>query len=180
MAVINGDKFDNSLTGTAGDDTITGAAGRDTLNGGGGDDRIFGNNGDDILNGGDGDDLLKGARGADSLTSGAGSDVLIGGEGADSLTGGAGADVFQFKAADADGSTDNILDFAHGVDEIDLGALDVTQVVATSLTGVAGQLSLVSNPGIGVAILQFDAAGDRAADLTIVVIGVVDSGDLVL
>jgi Ca2+-binding RTX toxin-like protein len=180
MAVITGDKFDNNLTGTAGDDTITGAAGRDTLTGGGGADRILGNAGDDILNGQDGDDVLKGARGADTLSGGTGSDVLHGGEGTDSLTGGAGADVFLFKAGDLDGSADNILDFANGVDQIDLGALDVTQVVASNLTGVAGQLSLVSNPGIGISILQFDQDGDGGADLTIVVIGMVDQNDLVL
>jgi len=180
MAVITGDKFDNNLTGTAGDDTITGAGGRDTLTGGGGNDRILGNSGDDILNGSDGNDLLKGARGADTLSGGTGGDVLHGGEGADVLTGGAGADVFLFKAGDLDGSADNIQDFANGVDEIDLGALGVTQVVATNLTGVAGQLSLAVNPGIGLSILQFDADGDAVADLTLVVIGVVDPGDLIL
>ena len=124
--------------------------------------------------------MLKGARGADALFGDAGADLLHGGEGADTLTGGSGADVFQFKLADVDGATDNILDFVGGLDVIDLGALGVTQVVWTNLTGHAGQLSLQALPGIGISLLQFDADGDAVADLTIGVIGVVDDSDLVL
>jgi serralysin len=179
MATITGDKFDNSLTGTSSDDEITGAAGNDTLAGGGGDDKIWGNNGDDLIYGGDGDDLIKGARGADLMYGEAGADTLNGGEGADTMFGGAGADVFAFKMADVDGTFDDILDFAHNVDKIDLSALDGVRIVAL-LTGHAGELALWSNAGIGLSMLYYDADGDALADQTIRVVGVVSAADIIV
>ena len=179
MAEITGDKLDNSLVGTSGDDVITGLAGEDTLIGGGGSDKLVGNNGDDVLRGGDGDDLAKGGRGHDLLFGDAGADTLMGGEGDDQLTGGAGADVFLFKAPDVDGSDDDINDFAQGVDKIHVSDLDVTQV-SSQLHGVAGELSLQANTIVGISVLQYDADGDGVSDLTIRVLGLVGTGDLIV
>ena len=178
MATLTGDKLDNSLLGTAGDDAITGLAGDDTLLGGGGGDTLTGNNGADLLRGGDGDDLARGGRGNDLLYGEAGADTLYGGEGFDRMTGGAGADTFAFKATDVDGSSDDILDFAHGIDQIDLSDLQITRV-STKLSGVAGELSLAYNSSLGVTLGQYDADGDGQSDLTLRVIGHADVGDLI-
>lgn len=64
--------------------------------------------GDDILTGNDGDDLLKAGNGADILADGAGADTLYGGNG---------ADIFVLSG---DTSTDQIVDFEAGVDQLDL------------------------------------------------------------
>ena len=77
-------------TGTDGDNTVIGGAAGEILYGRGGNDRIEGHGGDDIL------------------MDGAGEDTLIGG---------AGADIFVMAADD---ETDVILDFAPGIDRIDL------------------------------------------------------------
>jgi Ca2+-binding RTX toxin-like protein len=179
MAELTGDKLDNSITGTSADDLVSGLAGDDTLIGGGGGDTLIGNNGADILHGGDGDDLAKGGRGVDLLYGETGNDILYGGEGADRMTGGTGADTFLFKAPDADGSGDDILDFTHDLDHIDVSDLDVSRI-SGSLDGVAGELAVAWNGSLGITILQYDAGGDGLADLTIRVIGLVDAGDIVV
>ena len=71
-------------------------------------DTIQSGSGDDILTGNDGDDLLKAGNGADILADGAGADTLYGGNG---------ADIFVLSG---DTSTDQIMDFEVGVDQLDL------------------------------------------------------------
>jgi Ca2+-binding RTX toxin-like protein len=83
MAILNGDNWDNSLTGTTQADEINGLGGADTLLGQGGDDRVRGGDGDDIVRGGDGNDSLEGEAGDDFLAGGNGDDILNGGEGLD-------------------------------------------------------------------------------------------------
>ncbi|RXD03371.1 hypothetical protein EQZ23_13520 [Sphingomonas sp. UV9] len=75
------------------------------------------------LKGGSADDhggfiTLHGAGGNDVLVGGQGNDGLVGGSGADILTGGLGADVFAYAGFDEGG--DVIVDFATGVDHIQL------------------------------------------------------------
>ncbi len=65
MAIISGDKHNNTLTGAAQADAIYGYQGNDVLYGLGGNDSLYGGNGDDVLVGGSGDDNLNGGSGAD-------------------------------------------------------------------------------------------------------------------
>ncbi|MEA3054198.1 MAG: hypothetical protein QOG72_3101 [Sphingomonadales bacterium] len=69
---------------------------------------------------------LFGGFGNDILIGGDGADLFQGGEGVDVLTGGAGADTFRY-AGQYDSTSqlpDRILDFASGVDKIDLSRID--------------------------------------------------------
>jgi hypothetical protein len=61
-----------------------------------------------------------------------GNNVITGGGGADTLTGGGGHDTFKFVAVtdSAPGAYDTITDFQHGVDTIDLSAIDANTSVA--------------------------------------------------
>ncbi|MEA3052454.1 MAG: hypothetical protein QOG72_1357, partial [Sphingomonadales bacterium] len=74
----------------------------------------------------DGNLILFGGFGNDTLTGGDGADLFQGGEGIDVLTGGGGADVFRYAGPyDATSQLpDRILDFASGVDKIDLTRID--------------------------------------------------------
>lgn len=85
-------------------------------------DAFHGHNGDDQLDGRGGNDRLDGGAGRDTLIGGTGNDMLIGGADCDTLTGGDGADTFVFNAR-SDGF-DTITDFRHGVDKIDVSAID--------------------------------------------------------
>ena len=71
-------------------------------------------------------DTLTGSTFSDVLNGGGGADILIGGAGSDQLTGGSAADIFRYLAGDdANGETDDILDFATGAsgDVVDLSGL---------------------------------------------------------
>ena len=98
---------------STGDDTMVGSASGNRFDGWGGNDILTGVDGNDILNGGDG------------------SDTITGGLGADVLNGGAGADFFVFQAAaDSAGLRDRIQDFVHGLDQIDVTAIDASTTQA--------------------------------------------------
>jgi Ca2+-binding RTX toxin-like protein len=93
-------------------------------------DAIFGNESANNISGVNGDDLLSGLGGDDIISGGNGNDWIYGGLGADTLTGGADADTFIFSSFDASKFTagrpqDIITDFQHGLDAIDLSALDI-------------------------------------------------------
>jgi Ca2+-binding RTX toxin-like protein len=77
MALLQGTRFGDPLTGGADDDTLLGGAGRDTLEGGAGNDRLDGGNDADSLLGGEGDDTLVGGSGPDTLAGGDGSDTYV-------------------------------------------------------------------------------------------------------
>ncbi|MFD1331152.1 M10 family metallopeptidase C-terminal domain-containing protein, partial [Methylopila musalis] len=91
--------------------------------------------------GGRGDDTLNGLGGNDELNGGAGNDILIGGAGADILRGGAGADTFRFvdKPTSSSG-VDTIVDFAHGVDRIELDSAAFTALSEGALSASAFHL----------------------------------------
>ncbi len=81
----------------------------------------FGTTGADTLTGGDGIDYLDGYSGAD---------ILIGGAGADQLAGGQGTDIFRYLSAtdSMTGGQDTLIDFYGLEDQIDLMALNATEV----------------------------------------------------
>ncbi|MEA3052451.1 MAG: hypothetical protein QOG72_1354 [Sphingomonadales bacterium] len=125
--------------------------------------------------------ILFGGAGRDVLKGGAGGDLIQGGLGGDSLTGGAGADVFRYSAAadSAGRSIDSILDFAPGVDKVDLHLIDAdTQAAGDQefhyigsggFTGdgaaSAGELRIYQSENVWFA--EGDTDGDGQADLTI-------------
>jgi Ca2+-binding RTX toxin-like protein len=133
-------------------------SGNDTFDGSKYGDMVFGYKGKDLLNGGKGDDTLDG---------GAGNDTLDGGKGFDKLTGGAGKDHFKFAKADGD----EITDFVHGKDHIDLvkkgfaalGKSVTADEFVQRDDGMAqtADQHLIYNSGFGV--LYYDADGNGAA-----------------
>lgn len=164
--LIEGGADNDTLLGHGGNDTLRGDAGDDMLMAGAGDDLLQGGEGHDLLMGGDGDDLLQGQGGHDHLDGGDGNDLIEGGAGADFLQGGAGADLFVFRTA-ADSSAaemDHIADFEHGIDRIDLTALDLA-FIGDQPFSAAGQLRLVFFDDHQ--RLQADLTGDGHADLVI-------------
>lgn len=153
---IFGGAGSDRLYGGAGDDLITGdddvaiaggqpGGGNDHLNGNKGNDTLLGGFGNDDLHGGQGDDVLHGGEQNDLLSGDLGNDTLDGGGGEDTLIGGDGADVFAFPNLNisgqpwvptADSRTDQIVDFQHGLDHIQL-AFHVTALVqGGSATGI--------------------------------------------
>ncbi len=184
----------------AGSDSIFGSSDSDVLLGFGGDDIIAGMNGDDRLAGGAGADLVYGGNGADRLRGGSGrdtlrgdadSDVLLGNAGADRLTGGGDDDTFRYRrvadSRDGSGHRDDILDFAHGEDHIDLRAVDANLTVrghqAFAFIGSdafteAGQLRYTRSSHL----LAGDTDGDGHADFEMNLTNAphIDAGDLLL
>jgi VCBS repeat-containing protein len=70
MALFNGSKHADRITGTAENDFLFGDNGNDFLDGGAGDDSLEGGNGSDTLTGGAGDDRINGGNGQDTLVYG--------------------------------------------------------------------------------------------------------------
>lgn len=149
---------------------------------GAGHDRLIGSSVGNSLLGAGGNDRLLGLAGADYLSGGDGNDALIGGTGRDVLIGGAGADSFVFTARTDSGlgsAADLVSDFRHGLDVIDLSALDIARYRGTAAFGggaAEARLVMVS----GGARLDLDLDGDRLADASIVMTGVTtfDASDL--
>jgi Ca2+-binding RTX toxin-like protein len=105
-----GNELDNILAASYAASRLEGRGGNDTLSGAGG------NGGSNHLLGGDGDDSLIGTGGSDTLDGGAGNDTLSGGM----LIGGTGADTFVIRPSFGAGPSDPIVDFASGLDKIQL------------------------------------------------------------
>jgi serralysin len=118
----------------------------------------------DVLWGNEVDNVLKG---------GAGKDVLDGFEGADTLYGGAGNDTFQFHNLE---THDKIMDFATGVDHVDVSAFGFTDFIGNAaFDGNAGELRFDHG------VLSGDLNGDGIADFAVEVHGsAVHAGDLIL
>ncbi|MFC3071032.1 beta strand repeat-containing protein [Phenylobacterium soli] len=128
-------------------------------------------------------DVLLGNSGDDNLAGNSGSDTLNGGTGADTLNGGSGADLFVYGATGEsqvpgrNTSTDVISDFTHGVDRIDLSAIDAD-------TGLAGNQAFAfagATPTAhaiwwtetgGNTLVLADVNGDTTADMEIILTGV--------
>jgi Ca2+-binding RTX toxin-like protein len=129
----------------------------------------------------DGNLILFGGFGNDALTGGDGADLIQGGEGIDVLTGGGGADIFRYAGQyDATAQVpDRILDFASGVDKIDLSRIDADLVAAgdqafhwvgsSAFTGAgaasAGELRAWQYEGSW--YVEGDMDGNGSADLVI-------------
>lgn len=153
--------------------------------GGGGNDLLRLGGWDDEGWGGSGDDRIFGENGNDTLRGGTGADTLRGGEGTDLLYGGAAADRFVFAAASESAPNavgrDRIADFSRAQgDKIDLSLIDAapgasgnnafTWRGAQGFSGDAGQLRwIVSGAN---ALVLGDLDGDRAADFSILVLGI--------
>lgn len=159
-----GNALDNWMTGSDGNDQLFGLAGNDMISGGAG---------NDVLEGGDGNDMLNG------------------GAGLDKLRGGTGVDYFAF-ASDSlrQGGADEVMDFARGIDKLDLSGIDANSGLAgdqafrmigtKNFSRKAGELQ-VKAYGDGVMVAG-DVNGDGVADFSVWVHGVskLGSGDFVL
>jgi serralysin len=124
---------------------------------------------------------LFGGAAADTLKGGALADTLHGNLGADSLTGNGGADTFLYHttAESTTGSVDQILDFAHGSDKLDLAKIDANTLVggdqaftwigsnAFGATGAASAGQLRAYQDGANWFVQGDTNGDGTADLII-------------
>ncbi|MGZ8363376.1 MAG: calcium-binding protein [Caulobacteraceae bacterium] len=179
-----GDKNANVLAGAYGGDTLTGGGGNDTLLGDGqiaADTGNFGTSGP--VRTFEQTDEGAGAfvSGNDALSGGDGNDTLVGGFGQDQLSGGKNADTFRFLslADSAVSAPDLITDLNDSLDIIDLGLIDANStvagdqafVLASRFTGVAGQLVLKYDSGMGVTHLTVDVDGDKLADMMIDITG---------
>lgn len=159
---ITSGEGNDRLTGNALANTLQGSGGNDTLSGLSGNDALFGDAGNDRLNGGNGND------------------TLVGGLGIDTLSGGAGDDVFRFLSAQEIGySTERIIDFQTGADQIDLSALGLNLV--DSFSHAAGELRIQATLP-GQFLLLGDMDGNGGADFKLLVIGSasLSAGDLIL
>ena len=131
---------------------------------------INGGNGDDILWGNDGADILNGDAGNDKINGGAGNDIINGGLGKDTLTGDLGSDIFKFGSL-ADSSisaSDLITDFEHGLDRIDLSAINLN----AAGQDVIGNLTISTSNGFttiqgkdGNADFKIDLKGSIVLDI---------------
>ncbi len=124
--------------------------------------------------------IFFGGQAGDTLTGGAGADAIYGGGGGDALRGNGGADVFRYdNLSDSNGTTDatrdRILDFASGIDRIDLSRIDAitggaddafTFIGTAAFSNVAGQLRYAA-AGAGIFIVEGDVNGDGIADFTL-------------
>jgi len=140
--------------------------------------------------------IITGSSGADTITGGGGADTISAGSGIDNLTGGGGSDTFKFTAVGdsttSTGTADVIMDFTHGVDKIDLSAID-----AKTQSGFSGDQAFlfggqnantVANSVTwfesgGNTILRLDNNGNTTADMLIVLTGTnlhLDANDFLL
>ena len=154
-----GNDQDNTITGSTGNNVLTGMGGADLINAGAGNDTLYGDDGADRLNGEDGNDTISG---------GAGSDILSGGTGTDTF-------VFTSTNDSIITAMDQITDFTHGADKIDLAAIDAISgtgandafswIGATAFSHTAGELRYASLNGV--MTVQGDTDGDGIADIAI-------------
>jgi Ca2+-binding RTX toxin-like protein len=125
--------------------------------------------GNDTLTGNDADNRLDAGAGNDTVVGGAGKDILIGGAGVDTLTGGDGNDTFAFQAGDSSLlARDTITDFARGSDKIDIAGAK-SFIGTFGFTGAAGEVRYATSSGS--TVVEYDANGDRIADLQIALSG---------
>ncbi len=163
---------------------LVGSAHNDTLNGSAGADTIQGGAGSDVLRGGTGADQLRGGTGSDTVEGGGGRDVLFGGEG---------ADLFRFRSL-SDSTVDPtgrdvIRDFVQGQDDIDVSLIDPSGAAGDQAFAWRGSQAFSGgSPQLrwqnvdGNTLVQLDANGDRAADMSIMLTGTwaLTQGDFIL
>lgn len=212
-----GSAFIDTLLGSTADNAFEGGAGADAIDGRGGSDVVnyhtsrsgvtvdlasgTGTGGDaqgdtltsiERLSGSNFADTLLGDGTANVLEGRVGDDILVGRGGADVLYGGTGVDTFRFDDGDTGtgANADFIGDFAGGIDDIDLSAIDAnigtagddafTFIGDGAFTGIAGQLRYGANGGN--TVIEGDVNGDGAADFQILLNGAVTPlvGDFML
>ncbi|AUW42174.1 right-handed parallel beta-helix repeat-containing protein [Rhizobium leguminosarum] len=185
------------LKGGAGADVLDGGTGNDTASYAGSDavnvnlatkaasggqatgdkiagiENLTGSSYNDVLTGGNGGgNVLTGGAGADKLDGGAGNDVLIGGAGKDIMTGGIGEDTFILKAPTETGSglnRDAITDFQHGVDKIDISAIDANGSAAGNGTfHFQAQENALFDHKAGALAWHYDDHAGSASDVTVI------------
>lgn len=152
--------------------------------GGAGADTITGNMAPNTLTGNAGNDWINGLGGTDNIT---------GGKGADILTGGGGADDFIFVAvSDSSGQPDIIKDFVHGLDDINIAAIDANGADAgnpafvfrgnSAFTGAGAEVRFVKNVTKDITQVFIDIDGNKNPDMTIRLNGLIslDAGDFIL
>jgi hypothetical protein len=133
-------------------------------------EQILGNNSANFMLGNGGNDIIFGRGGNDTIHGGPGNDVLDGGPGRDVLYGELGRDTFRFDHASDTGVTgataDEIADFIHGQDKIDISRIGNFSFIGTNAFGhVAGQLRY---DHVGSAVIVYgDVNGDGVADFAI-------------
>lgn len=157
-----------------------GGRGHDFLYGVASDDILVGGAGNDYLYGSAGNDWLEGGSGADRLMGATGNDRLFGGTGRDWLNGGSGADVFVFRGLSESrtNAPDIIEDFVHGIDMIDLSAIDAnTKRAGDQAFTFAGRATTVAYNSVswfesgGNTVVQVDVDGNKSADLQLTLLG---------
>jgi Ca2+-binding RTX toxin-like protein len=175
------------LDGGAGDDVLAGGNGHYVMYGGAGDDAMtggadfnimYGGDGNDAVTGGGDNDQLHGEDGDDVLVGGAGIDMLFGGSGADTLTGGTGYDMIDLGADDAmdivvfnlgdsaaSDHIDQVFNFHHGDDRIDLTSFVGLQFAAGGFTGSAPEVQFDGDQ------MRIDADADGRADMVVQFVG---------
>ncbi len=178
---IQGGGKSDIIIGGAGGDALIGGAGIDTVDYGGlsadlhvslqsgnalggdadgdkltGIENIIAGTGADSLQGDNKANDIRGGGGNDGINGNGGNDRLIGGAGTDTMKGAGGEDVFVFASAAhsaAGAARDVIMDFAAGIDTLDLAAIDAVAGGADDAFSFIGQNA-------------FDAAGQIRATLT--------------
>ncbi len=176
-----GGGFLSSVTAVTGGFTIAAGARIENAIGGDGNDKLVGNS---LAN------RLTGGLGQDGIEGNSGDDTIIGGRGADRLKGGLGFDDFDYNNLNESCGTarDIISDFRHLVDDIDLSTIDANSnaagnqafswIGAAAFSGVAGQLHFSQLNGVidrlDRTYVEADVNGDRVADLTIQLTGLID------
>ncbi|TFI58329.1 hypothetical protein E2493_10095 [Sphingomonas parva] len=128
--------------------------------------------------------LFAGAA-ADTLTGGSGADLIYGGGGGDTLRGNGGADVFRYddvmESRPGAGNFDQILDFTHTTDKIDVHFIDAksataahdtfTFIGAAAFSGAGGEVRAIQvDVPTNTWQVQADVSGDGLADLLISVV----------
>lgn len=155
----------------------------------------FGNRADNEITGNAGNNVLAGRNGSDTLSGGRGLDTLEGGAGSDLMRGAAGADVFRYaRPTDSMGSSaDQIRDFVHGSDRVDLSVLDANAGTAGNdsfefiggsgfSSDASGQVRFIYNSAKDTGTLWASVDADRQPEMVIKLPGVqtLTAADLIL
>jgi Ca2+-binding RTX toxin-like protein len=195
---LTGSNFNDILEGNAGPNVLNGGTGIDTVSyehataavtvslaitsaqntSGAGSDTL--SNFENLI-GSAFNDTLTGSAGANAINGAAGDDAIKGGGGADILTGGPGNDSFVFAALTDSPPTapDTITDFTHGVDIINLSAIDANTASRGDQAFLFGGQnanvvahSVTWTESGGNTIVHADVNGNTTADLTIILSGI--------